>query len=97
MTDNLPVQIYTKKMKNRTGFKIKTGYKLELLSPETMRLSRRTKKDDDQDNNREDVLKLESAKVVLVHCNLFNNNFQHASKVLFIFVPITQLLLHLIY
>ena len=84
-------------MKNRTGFKIKTGYKLELLSPETMRLSRRTKRDGDQDNNREDLSKLESAKVVLVHCNLFNNNFQQASKVLFIFVPITQLLLHFIY
>ena len=36
MEDNHPVQIYVSKIKNRIVFKIKTGYKLELLSPETM-------------------------------------------------------------
>ena len=30
--DNLPIQIYVDKIKNRTVFKIKTGYKLELLT-----------------------------------------------------------------
>ena len=34
--------------------------------------------------------KLESVKVVLVHCNLVNNNYQQASKVLFTFVPDKQ-------
>ena len=34
--------------------------------------------------------KLESVEVVLVHCNLVNNNYQQTSKVLFIFVPIKQ-------
>ena len=38
IADNLPVQIYTNKTKNRIVFKINTGYKLELLSPETMKL-----------------------------------------------------------
>ena len=38
IADNPPMQIYTNKIKNRIVFKIKTGYKLELLSPETMRL-----------------------------------------------------------
>ena len=37
--------------------------------------------------NREDVPKLESIEVVLAHCNLVNNNYQQASKVLFTFVP----------
>ena len=37
--------------------------------------------------NGENVPKLESAEVVLVHCNLVNNNYQQASKVLFTFVP----------
>ena len=37
--------------------------------------------------NSENVPKLESAEVVLVHCNLVNNNYQQASKVLFTFVP----------
>ena len=78
------------KIKNRSVFKIRTGYKLELLSPETMKLLRSTKKDDDQDKNRENMLKLESIEVVLVHCNLVINNYQQASKVLFTFVPNKQ-------
>ena len=36
IADNPPVQIYVNKIKNRIVFKIKTGYKLELLSEETM-------------------------------------------------------------
>ena len=43
-TYSLPVQLYVNKIKNRIVFKIKTGYKLELLSPETMRLLGGTKK-----------------------------------------------------
>ena len=50
-----PVQIYPNKIKNRIVFKIKTGCKLELLSPETMKLLGSTKKDDDKDKNGEDV------------------------------------------
>ena len=38
-----------------------------------------TKKDVDQDKDGEDVPKLESVKVILVHCNLVNNNFQRVS------------------
>ena len=90
LTENPPVQIYPNKIKNRIVFKIKTGYKLELLSPETMKLLGSTKKDVDQDKDGEDVPKLESVEVVLVHCNLVNNNYQQASKVLFTFVPDKQ-------
>ena len=75
IADNPPVQIYTNKIKNRIVFKIKTGYKLELSSPETMRLLGNTKKDVDQDKDREDVSKLESVEVILVYCNLVNNNY----------------------
>ena len=56
-------------------FKIKTSYKLELLTPETMRLLGSTKKDVDADKNGEIVPKLESVEVVLVHCNLVKNDF----------------------
>ena len=87
MTEDPPVEIYLNKIKNRIAFKIKTGYKLELLTPETMRLLGSTKKDVDQDKNGEDVPKLESVEVALVHCNLVNNNYQQTSKVLFNFVP----------
>ena len=87
LTENPPVQIYPNKIKNRIVFKIKTGYKLELLSSETMKLLGSTKKDVDQDKDGEDVPKLESVEVALVHCNLVKNDYQHTSKVLFTFVP----------
>ena len=48
------------------------------------------KKDVDKDKDGEDVPKLESVEVILVHCNLVNNSYQKASKVLFIFVPNKQ-------
>ena len=90
LTENRPVQIYPNKIKNRIVFKIKTGYKLELLSSETMKLLGSTKKDVDQDKDGEDVPKLESVEVALVHCNLVNSNYQQTSKVLFTFVPNKQ-------
>ena len=49
LTENPPIQIYQNKIKNRNVFKIKNGYKLELLTPETMGLLRSTKKDVDVD------------------------------------------------
>ena len=55
-----------------------------------MRLIGSAKKDKDQDKDEEDVPRLESAEVVLVHYNLVNNNYQQASKVIFTFVPIKQ-------
>ena len=45
LTENPTVQIYPNKIKNRIVFIIKTGYKLELLAPETMKLIGSTKKD----------------------------------------------------
>ena len=90
LTENPPVQIYVNKIKNRIVFKIKTGYKLELLTPETMKLLGSTKKDVDKDKDGENVPKLESVEVVLVHCNLVKNDYQHTSKVLFTFVPNKQ-------
>ena len=84
------MQIYPNKIKNKIVFKIKTRCKLELLSLETMKLLESANKDVDQDKDGEDVPKLESAEVVLVHCNQVNNNYQQASKVLFTFVPNKQ-------
>ena len=87
IANNTPVKIYVNKIKNRIVFKIKTGYELELLYPETMKLLGSRNKDVDQDKDGENVTKLESVKVVLVHCNLVNKNYQQTSKVLFTFVP----------
>ena len=47
IADNPPVQIYVNKTENRIVFKIRTDYKLELLSPETMKLLRSSQKDVD--------------------------------------------------
>ena len=55
-----------------------------------MKLLWSTKKDVDQDKDGEDVPELESVEVVLVHCNLINNNYQQTSKVLFTFIPNKQ-------
>ena len=83
LTENPPIQIYPNKIKNRIVLKVKTGYKLVLLSPETMKSLESTKKDVDQDRDEEHVPKLESVEVVLVHCYLVNSSYQQASKVLF--------------
>ena len=62
LTENPPVQIYPNK--KRIVFKIKTEYKLELLSSKTMKLLGSTRKDIDQDKDGEDVPKLESVEVI---------------------------------
>ena len=83
MTENLPIQIYPNKIKNRIVSKMKTGYKLELLTLETMKLLGSTKKDVDENKDGENMPKLESVEVVLVHCNFVKNDYQRTSKVLF--------------
>ena len=55
-----------------------------------MKLFGSTKKDINKDKNGEIVPKLESVEVILVHCNLVKNDYQHTSKVLFSFVPNKQ-------
>ena len=44
LTENPPTQIYPNKTKNRIVFKMNTDYKLELLTPKTMKLLGSTKK-----------------------------------------------------
>ena len=70
LTENPSIQIYANKIKNRIIFKKETGYKLELLTPETTKLLGSTKKVVDKDKNGERAPKLEIVEVVLLHCNL---------------------------
>ena len=88
--ENAPILIYVNTINNRIVFKIKTGYNLELLSKETMKLLRSTKDVIDSDKNSENVPRLENVEVVLVHCNLVSNSYQQHSRVLFTFVPNKQ-------
>ena len=78
------------KIKNSIAFKIKTGYKLQLLPEETMQLLGSSKKVVENNKNGETIPRLETAEFVLVHCNLVNNSYQQASTVLFTFVPNKQ-------
>ena len=91
LTENSPIQIRSNKIKNRIVFKIKTGYKLKLLTPETMKSLGTGQIEVGKDKDGENVPKLQSVEVVLVHCNLVKNDYQHTSKVLFTFVPNKQI------
>ena len=85
-----PILIYANTINNRIVFKIKTGYKLELLSKETTKLLGSTKDIIDSVKNSENVPRLVNVEVVLVHCNLVNNSYQQASRVLLTFVSNKQ-------
>ena len=87
---NAPILIYANTIHNRIVFKIKSEYKLELLSKETMKLIGSTKDIIDEDKNSENVPKLENVEVVLVHFDLVNNSYQQHSRVLFTFAPTKQ-------
>ena len=72
---------------NRIAYKIKTGHYLELLTPETKKLLGSTKQKITKCKKGERVPHLENNEVVLVHCNIFNNYYQHDLRVLYAFVP----------
>ena len=93
LTENPPVQTHPNKIKNIIVFKVKTGYKLELLPSETMKLLGTRNKDVDQSKDGEDVPKLETVEVALVYCKPVNNNFQQAQlsrSNIFIFISFVQ-------
>ena len=77
------MRMYVNKMENRTMFKIKTGYYVELLTPETMKLLGSTRIKINKDKNSTILPHLEITEVVLVHCNIVNNDYQQDSRVLY--------------
>ena len=79
------MKIYVNKIENRITFKIKTGNYIELLTHETMKLLGSAK--NKITKNGENLPHLEITEVVLVHCNIVNNDCQQYSKVLYTFVP----------
>ena len=80
-TVNPSIRIYTNKIENRITFKIKTGYYLELLTPETMKLRESAKSKITKDGNGENAPYLEITEVVLIHRNVANNSYQQNSFV----------------
>ena len=85
--DNPSIEIYVNKIENRVTFKIKNGYYLELLRPETVKLIGSTESKITKDKNGENFPHLEIVELVLIHCNLVNNNYQQNSRILYTFVP----------
>ena len=85
--DNPSIRIYVNKIENRITFKIKSGYYLEVLTPETMKVLGSTESKITKDKNGENVPHVEVAELVLVHCNLVKNDYQQDSRILYTFVP----------
>ena len=74
-TVNPLIRIYINLIENRITLKIKTGYYLELLLPETMKFLGSTKGKITKDENGENVPYSEITEVLLIHCNVVNNSY----------------------
>ena len=81
------MKIFVNKIENKIAFKIKTEYCVEPLIPKTMKLLGSTENEITKDKNGENVPHLEITELVLVHCNIVNNDYQQGSRVLYTFVP----------
>ena len=62
--DNQSIRIYVNKIENRITFKIRSGYYLELLTPETMKLLGSTESKITKNKNGENVPHLEVVELV---------------------------------
>ena len=85
--DKPSVKIFVNKTENRITFKIKNGYSIELLTPETMKLLRSTEIKITKDKNGKNVRHLEITEKELVQCNIVDNEYQQDSRILYTFVP----------
>ena len=85
--DEPPIEIFVSKNEHRITFKIKNGYYLELLTPETMKLLGSTESKITGEKNGENVPHLEFVELVLIHRNIVENNYQQNSRILYKFVP----------
>ena len=80
------IQDCVNEIKNRIVFKIKTRYKLELLTEETMQLVGSSKNVINKNKNGELAPRLETVEGVLVQCNLVKNNYhKHLKYYLFLY------------
>ena len=79
VADNPPVRIYVNKIENMISFEIKTGCYLELLTLEKMTLRGSTYIKINEDRNGENFYHLKITEVLLVYCNIVNNNYEQDS------------------
>ena len=74
-------------IENSLTFRINTGCYLKLLIPETIKLLGNTKRKVAKDENGKNVPHLKITEVVLVPCNIADNNYQQNLRVFYAFVP----------
>ena len=84
---NPPIHIYVIRINNRLVFKVKDGFKLELQTPKTAKVFGSTKKLIDKTENLENAPSLEVVDVILVQCNLVDNDCQKTSEISSTFTP----------
>ena len=87
VNNNPPIIIYVNKIENRITFRIKTGYYLQHLKSETLKLLGNTKSKKTKDENGEKIPHLEITEVVLAHYNIVTHDYQQDSRVLHTYVP----------
>ena len=75
------------KLKIELHLKLKNRYSLELLTPEAMKLLGSAKNKITEDKNSENVPHLEITEILLLHCNIVNNDYLQDSRVRYTFVP----------
>ena len=76
------MEIYLNEIGNRTTIIIKTGYYVELLTPETKRLLGSIKSKITKNENDKIVPHLKITEVVLIHGHIINNDHQQDWRVL---------------
>ena len=77
------ITIYIDKLNKRITFKIKAGYYLERLTPETMKLLGSAQSKITKDEHGENLPYLKVTEVVLIHCNFVNKSYQQTARVLY--------------
>ena len=82
--DKPSVKIYVIKIEKKLHLKLKNGYSLELLTSETMKLLWSTENKITKIKNGENMPHLGITEVVLVQCNIVNNDYQQDSRVLLV-------------
>ena len=85
--ENPSIRLYVNEIENRITFRIKAVYYLEILTPETMKSLGNIKSKITEDKNGENIPHLEITQVVLIHCNIVNNDYQQDLRVFYAFVP----------
>ena len=80
MTDNPSIKTCVNEIENRITLKIKTGYYLELLTFETIKLVSTIIRKITKYENGKNLPNLEINNVVLVHFSNVNNDYQHDSE-----------------